>query len=319
MATTTNDNHGIAEQVDQIIHHRMSEVFQEQFDNLKDKLVTVMASKMSPLIAENNALRLEIQQLREKQEAVEKELSVMHQLVNAFNSKQSDIEEKLDDAIQEINCKVQSINDNVSTMLEEVPQITSIEDRFSSIEQAISSFAEPKESTIRVNSLTSQSESNISLYSQHELMLEVTNEIDQRQKRRRNLVIHNVDESEDATQDYEKVRDILQEVTKDKSLVDQHLTKVYRLGKQSPGRNRTMKIHFKYEDFCHSILQNSRNLSTSKSYSNIVIQSDLTPLQRHHLKSLVHEKKERNHQAILCNEEPNWVIRNGRLSRKCDI
>ena len=197
-------------------------------------------------------------------------------------------------------------------MLEEVPQITSIEDRFSSIEEAISSFAEPKESTIR-------SESNISLYSQHELMLEVTNEIDQRQKRRRNLVIHNVDESKDATQDYEKVRDILQEVTNDKSLVDKHLTKMYRLGKQSPGRNRSMKIHFKCENFCHSILQNSRNLSTSKSYRNIVIQSDLTPLQRHHLKSLVHEKKERNHRAILCNEEPYWVIRNGRLSRKCDI
>ena len=151
-------------------------------------------------------------------------------------------------------------------------------------------------------------------------MLEVTNEVDQRRKRRRNLVIHNIEESEDATQVFEKVRVILQEVMHDKALVDQQLTKVYRLGKPaSPGRNRSVKMHLKCEDFCHSILQNSRNLSTSKSYSNIVIQSDLTPLQRHHIKSLVQEKKERNHLAILCNEEPYWVIRNGRLIRKCDI
>ncbi len=170
MATTTNDNHGAAgvtsvenresfimkdpssnlqthvksrqcpqskmcscmttEQVDQLIQNKMSEMFQEQFENLKDKLVSVMASKMSTLIEENNVLRLEIQQLREKQEADKKELSVVHQLVNAFNSKQSDIEEKLDEAVQEINGEVQSINDNVSTMLEEVPQITSIQERF---------------------------------------------------------------------------------------------------------------------------------------------------------------------------------------------
>ncbi len=347
MATTTNDNHGAAgvtsvesreslnmkepsmqsemcscmttEQVDQMIQNRMSEMFQEQFENLKDELVSVMASKMSTLIEENNVLRLEIHQLREKQEADKKELSVVHQLVNAFNSKQSDIEEKLDEAVQEINGEVQSINDNVSTMLNEVPQITSIEDRFSSIEEMISSFAEPKESTTRINS-TSQSESNINLYSHHELMLEVTNEIDQRRKRRKNLVLHNVEESEDATQDFEKVRDILQEAINDKSLVDHNLTKAYRLGKQpSPGRNRTIKIHTKCEDFCHSILQNSRNLSTSKYYSNIVVQSDLTPLQRHHLKSLVHEKRERNLRATQCNEEPDWVIKNGRLSRKCDI
>ena len=109
---------------------------------------------------------------------------------------------------------------------------------------------------------------------------------------------------------------ILQEAISDKSLVDQNLTKAYRLGKQpSPGRNRTIKIHTKCEDFCHSILQNSRDLSISKYYSNILVQSDLTPLQRHHLKSLVHKKRERNLRAIQCNEEPNWVIKNGRISR----
>ncbi len=123
-----------------------------------------MASKMSTLVEENNVLRLEIQQLREKQEAEKKELSIVHQLVNAFNSKQSEIEENHDEAIQEMKNKVQSINDNVLTMLEEVPQTSSIEDRFSSIEESISSLAEPKESASRLNSTLFQNSDDTTRY-----------------------------------------------------------------------------------------------------------------------------------------------------------
>ncbi len=102
-------------------------------------------------------------------------------------------------------------------------------------------------------------------------------------------------------------------------MVDEHLSSMYRLGKQLPGKSRTIKIHFNCENFCQHILQNTRKLGASRLYNNIVIQADLTPLQRTHLKSLVQEKKERNQYAIQCKEDPDWVIRMGKLCRKGDL
>ncbi len=326
MKTTSimpSDNIGQEKALDQIIQQKMSEMFTEQFESLKDNVVTVMASKISGLIEENNNnnyLRLEIQQLRDTRETDKKELTVVHQLVKTFNTKLSDVDKKHDNSIQEVHSKVQLINDNVSTMLEEVPQVTSIEDRFSTIEETLSSFVEPKESCERLGTIPSviESKSNISSYSHDELMLAITNEVDQRHKRRKSLVIHNVEEADNETQDCEKVKEILRKVVKEESMVDQHVSNIYRLGKQSSGRIRTIKIHFNSEDFCQCFLQNSRKLRTSRSYKNIVIQADLTPLQRDHLKSLVQERRERNQYAVQCNEEPDWVIRNGKLCRKHD-
>ncbi len=306
------------EEVDHIIKRKMSEMFADQFEKLKDNVVTVMASKISGLIEENNSLRLEIKQLRDARETEKKEISVIHQLVKTFNAKLSATEDKHVDAVKEINNKIQSINDNVLTMLEGVPQVTSTEDRFSSIEETISSVLQPRES-VPVSSNRSESLPNISSCPYDELMLTITNEVDQRHKRRRNLVIHNVEESVDATQECEKVRDILEEIVKEKSTVDEHLSSMYRLGKQSPGKNRTIKVHFNCENFCQSILQNTKKLRESRLYNNIVIQADLTPLQRNHLKSLVREKKERNQYAIQCNEDPDWVIRMGKLCRKNNL
>ena len=52
--------HSITDEVNQIIQQKMSAMFAEQFEKLKDNVVTVMASKISSLIEENNNLRLEI-------------------------------------------------------------------------------------------------------------------------------------------------------------------------------------------------------------------------------------------------------------------
>ncbi len=245
----------------------------------------------------------------------------MHGLVKTFNHKLKECEVKHENTIQEINNEVQSINVNVTSMLEEIPQVTSIENRFSSIEETISSFGETKESRTRLglNVPRSDSMSSISCDSHDKYMLAITNEVDQRQKRRRSLVIHNVKESNDVNQDLAKVKDILQYVVKEECMVDQNLTNLYRLGKQSSGKNRTIKLHFRCEEFSQTILQNARNLSTSKSYTNIVIQPDLTPLQRSQVKLLVQEKNDRNQYAVLCNEQPDWVIRKGKLCRKSEL
>ncbi len=54
-----------AEDVNNIIQERMSEVFAEKFEHLKDRIVTIMASKLSGILEENKNLKNEIEQLRE--------------------------------------------------------------------------------------------------------------------------------------------------------------------------------------------------------------------------------------------------------------
>ncbi len=45
---------------------------------------------------------------------------------------------------------------------------------------------------------------------------------------------------------------------------------------------------------------------------------DLTPMQRLHLRKLVNEKKKRNCIACKNNQDPDWIIRSGKLCRKSD-
>ncbi len=131
-------------------------------------------------------------------------------------------------------------------------------------------------------------------------------------------MIHNVEETDDYEQDNAQVTKILNEVTNDKHLIHQQQLSIYRLGKRSPDRNRTVKVHFNSEDLCRNILQHTRKLGESVNFKHVVIQPDLTPIQRHHLKMLVKEKKQRNYQAVQCKEDPDWTIRSGKLCRRRD-
>ncbi len=77
-----------------------------------------------------------------------------------------------------------------------------------------------------------------------------------------------------------------------------------------------MKIHMQSAELCRQILSNSRRLSNSTKYKMVVVQNDLTLLERRHLKQLVLEKRRRNDMAKLQDEEPNWTIRDGILCRR---
>ena len=150
-------------------------------------------------------------------------------------------------------------------------------------------------------------------------MIEVANEVDDRQKRKKSLVIHNVVETGNDTEDNIKVANILKEIIDDKNLVQQQQLNSYRLGRRVPAKNRTLKVHFMSEEFCKSVLQHARKLIDSEHYKRIVLQPDLTPSQRQHLKMLVKEKKQRNCLAAHHNDEPDWIIRRGKLCRRRDM
>ncbi len=57
----------------------------------------------------------------------------------------------------------------------------------------------------------------------------------------------------------------------------------------------------------------SRNLTKSHEFCEVVLQQYMTFDQRMHVKHLVKEKKRRNDLALENNEEADWIIRDGKL------
>ena len=71
-------------------------------------------------------------------------------------------------------------------------------------------------------------------------------------------MIHNLEEVEDPENEYMKIKEIIHKITEEENIIlDQQLISSYRLGKMAAGRNRTIKVHLKSEEFCRRILQNT--------------------------------------------------------------
>ena len=152
-------------------------------------------------------------------------------------------------------------------------------------------------------------------------MAAVANELEERSKRKKSIVLHNVPETSNPTDDVKAVNNILQEVTGREMEFQQALNKpkIYRLGQRiAANRNRTrsIKVHFKTVEDCDEVLQNLRKLSKSTKHNTIIIQPDMTPMQRNHLKMLVLEKRKRNTQAVSNHGDPDWTITAGFLHRR---
>ncbi len=198
-------------------------------------------------------------------------------------------------------------------MLNEVPQTTSIEARFSSIEDSLK----------QVNSIPSFDTRSRTF--ENYSTIEIANELDDRQRRKGNLILHNVPESDNPRNDEDTVSNILKYVLGKEFHIQSEATpsmerlRIYRLGRRIPGVTRSIKCHLKSETLCNEILMQSRKLTKSLDFYQVVLQQDLTFLQRSHLKQLVREKRSRNNHARDNNEESDWIIRDGQLFRKRDL
>ncbi len=149
----------------------------------------------------------------------------------------------------------------------------------------------------------------------------VANELEERKKRNRSIVLHNVPEKHDKSNDVKAVVQILQKVSGKEVEIDQmcNTPRIYRLGQygaSSRNKPRSIKVHLKSTEECNEILQNTRKLSQSVQYSSVVIQPDLTPMQHNQIRMLVAERKRRNSEAIANNEDPDWTISSGFLHRR---
>ncbi len=232
-------------------------------------------------------LEVRLKAIEEEREKEKHEMSVLRKLITTLNQTVNSVEDSIDNVKEESD----SIRDAVTCMISEIPQCTSIEARFSSIENTLKEVSSHSFTDLNDN-VCSQS----SLYIRDIPTVEVANEIDDRQRRKGNLVLHNVPEKSDEDFDEDSVNSILKHVVgKEVDIQRDPITnrpRIYRLGKRTPGRNRSIRCHLISKEVCEQVLSQCRRLSESSRFSQVVLQEDLTPMQRSHIKELVKEKKQ---------------------------
>ena len=121
-------------------------------------------------------------------------------------------------------------------------------------------------------------------------------EFESRDRRKNNLILSGIPESENGTADERKEKDL----STVKSLffaldwtnIDAVST-VYRIGKMNPSRPRLLKVICASAESKRSLLSKSKNLRNVTQYKNVYMNPDLTPLQQVQNKQLREELRRR--------------------------
>ena len=129
-----------------------------------------------------------------------------------------------------------------------------------------------------------------------EQQMDTLTEIEERERRRANLVISGVPEKEDGSVqdriewDEEKVERLFADLA---GLEGDEITKAYRLGKTDSRKPRLLKVICKSLDAKREILTKAKELRSKPGYEGIYVNTDQTPLQQRQSKAVREEYKRR--------------------------
>ena len=139
------------EDVNELIQQRMDEVFSEQFEKLKDKLVTVMANKISCLVEENNSLKLEIQQLRESSIQTS---DILNEDKQKLDKKARHLEQEINQIKNESNKFKVAIDDTEQLMKKKNLRIVGLQEDEMETDNMKERLVEVSKSSLHVQSIT---------------------------------------------------------------------------------------------------------------------------------------------------------------------
>ncbi len=203
-------------------------------------------------------------EIEEERKQEKHQMSVLQNLVKVLNTRMNSAEDKINSVQNSTTANMEEIDgikDSVNCMLEEIPRTTSIEERFALIEDSLEQLSTIPSIESKLCQLeTSESYAGNEAHSTYlELsMEEVANELADRQQRSKNLVIHNVPETNDHNTDVEVAKSIITEVTgRDVEIQRNTVTgqpRMYRLGRKNPSKVRSIKIHLNSKELREDIL-----------------------------------------------------------------
>ena len=147
----------------------------------------------------------------------------------------------------------------------------------------------------------------------HKHQAEIIENVDEyidREKRKLNLIVHNVKEPEGVNQ-VERVKndtETFDKIIKGEFNLRVKVSRAVRLGKKQEGKNRLLLVTVGNFEEEKDLLRLAKNIQQSDEWSNIYISPDLTPKEREVNRVLRAEIRRRRDAG-----ESNLVIRNGKI------
>ena len=141
----------------------------------------------------------------------------------------------------------------------------------------------------------------------------IMNEVEDRERRRPNLIVAGMQELEDGSVedrkkfDADKIDVLFKELC---DFEDSVVSSVFRIGKNNSSGPRLLKVICRDSDSKRSLLRKSKDLRDSTKYKNVYINPDLTPTQQRENKRLRQELRARRDRG------EDVVIRRGQVIEK---
>lgn len=132
-------------------------------------------------------------------------------------------------------------------------------------------------------------------YSEDELTLKITNEVEQRHLRSKNVVISGLQLLSEGPVDRRKIDDERQckELLAALEIFNFKITATHRIGKQITDRPSLLKVSLGATETKYEILRKSKMLRTSLKYKKVYINPDRTPCEQLQQRKLLQEWKSR--------------------------
>lgn len=218
------------------------------------------------------------------------------------------------------------VNDNLGRMVHCLrEQERSVNDQTKLIERSIrdnvaqkATYAEMVKGTCSevVGQVSAQLSSFPKLVANHNTTKEVQNisrvfdDFLDKDRRKHNLVVHNLPETDTASQGERSEHDVrqFQELVKEVFKLQVRPTKSFRVGRVTPGRHRLLIVTLDSIEVKQDLLQLAPQLRNSATWGNIYISPDLSRSEREVARKLREELKSRRSAG-----ESDLVIRKGRI------
>ena len=222
--------------------------------------------------------------------------------------------------IGDITTQMKSLADNNHQLQEQIKSITTTmndlhKQSYAASVQSSSPTTQEAPATHSSTSSSSHSHPTPSPHALRDVVSSVINEEKDKQKRRLNLIVHNMAESSADQPLARKEQDIanLQDILTSHLQVRAHISSAIRLGKKGGPKPRLLKITVEYDGEKAAVLWNLTKLRTSSTpeqLKGIFITPDLTQRQQETNKVLRSELAERNKSGN------QYKIKNGRIVRR---
>lgn len=184
---------------------------------------------------------------------------------------------------------------NLRKSIDEVStKINELSSHNSNLQMEIETTSESLGAPVQPKSLVYSASSNAAL--------SIADELADRERRKRNVIIYNFPEAPDREADKASFISLCKSVYK----CEFDINKIMRLGKKVTDKTRPLLLCLDHEEDKNLILSRSYLLHRNSQYSKVFVTPDRTKFEREKHKKLVNELKERRSQG-----ENDLVIRNG--------